>query len=206
MKSEKNKTKKYLYIIPLILVPFISIILIIQFRHIVTPTNEEIINKVKDESCYKTKAEYIVKNNKGEYSDNTKIFYKNKSGHRIEFESNMIKVYKDKKINVFDNNSKYEISKELDVVYPLGFIDKILDKKILNIKDGSEDWGDIKYLEATIDLEMNNKHLSKAKVYINIKEKTPIVTKIYNDDGEETLIIVYEDFKYLDDLNKDLFK
>lgn len=206
MKSKEIKTKRYLYIIPLILVPFISIILIIQFRHILTPTNEEIINKIKEESCYKTNAEYIIKNNRGEYSDNTKIFYKNKLGYRIEFDSDMTKVYKSKNINLSEKDTSYEVNKKLDVLYPLGFIDNILNKKVLNIKDGSEEWGDIKYLEITIDLDMSNKHLSKAKVYINKKEKKPIVTKIYNDDGDESLVIVYKNFKYLDDLDRELFK
>lgn len=206
MKSKKIKTKTCLYIISLILLPFISIILIIQFRHAVTPTNEDIIKKIKDENCYKTNAEYIIKNNRGEYSDNTKIFYKRKLGHRVEFESDIIKIYKNEKINVFENNTSYEINNKMDILYPLGFIDNILNKKILDVKEGSEEWGDTKYLKITIDLESSNKHLSEAKVYINKKDKKPIVTKVYNDNGDETVVIVYKNFKYLDNLKKDLFK
>ena len=206
MKSKKIKTKTCLYIISLILLPFISIILIIQFRHAVTPTNEDIIKKIKDENCYKTNAEYIIKNNRGEYLDNTKIFYKRKLGHRVEFDSNIIKIYKNEKINVFENNTSYEINNKMDILYPLGFIDNILNKKILDVKEGSEEWGDTKYLKITIDLESSNKHLSEAKVYINKKDKKPIVTKVYNDNGDETVVIVYKNFKYLDNLKKDLFK
>ena len=206
MKSKKIKTKTCLYIISLILLPFISIILIIQFRHAVTPTNEDIIKKIKDENCYKTNAEYIIKNNRGEYSDNTQIFYKRKLGHRVEFESDIIKIYKNEKINVFENNTSYEINNKMDILYPLGFIDNILNKKILDVKEGSEEWGDTKYLKITIDLESSNKHLSEAKVYINKKDKKPIVTKVYNDNGDETVVIVYKNFKYLDNLKKDLFK
>ena len=60
-------------------------------------------------------------------------------------------------------------------------------------------------MEIYINLSSKNKHLSKAIVYINKEDKSPIITKIYNSDGEESVIIVYDKFEYLENIDKNLF-
>ena len=58
--------KKKIIITLLLIIPFISIFLVVIFRGILSPDNEEIIRDLKNIKCYETKVEYIVKNSKGE--------------------------------------------------------------------------------------------------------------------------------------------
>lgn len=208
MKSEKQilkkiKGKKLLLL--LLIIPFISIILIITFRHTYAPTNEEIIKKIKDLDAYSTKAEYIIKNTKGEYKEETNIYYCKDIGMRIEFGQDRVKIYKDGFINVNDNGDEYELNENFDTLYPLAFYNNLLSNEIKEVKEGSEEWGDIKYLEVDISLPSKNKHIASAKVYINKADKSPIVTKIYDSDGKERVAILYKEFKELKEIDRGLF-
>ena len=62
MKFELSKFKKWAFL--LLLIPFISIIIVIIFRHSYFPTNEEIIEEVKNAENYTSKVEYQRKNQK----------------------------------------------------------------------------------------------------------------------------------------------
>lgn len=207
MKSKENKNGKgkYIAIFALLLVPFISIFLIIQYRHIFAPTNDEIIDYILESEGYKSNVEYTVINSKGEFKEDVEMYYKKQYGFRVEFPEERVKIYKDGYISIIENDYEYELNEGFDTLYPLGFISNILKNEITEVKEGTEEWGDIKYLEFCINLSSKNKHLSKAKVYINKEDKSPIVTKIYNSDGEESVIIVYDDFSYLDNIDKNLF-
>ena len=203
MKSEKNllnkiKERKVLLLL-LLLIPFISIIAIIGFRHNYAPTNEEIIEYIKKSKAYTSKAEYKIKNSKGEYKEDTNI------GMRIEFGQDRIKIYKDGYISMQDKGGKYELEKDFDSLYPLSFVSNLLCGDIEEINEGAEEWGDIQYLEIKVNLSNINDHMTSAKIYINKEDKTPIVTKIYDKDGKSRVDIVYKEFNYLKEIDKNLF-
>ena len=207
MKSKESKhgKGKYIVISTLLLVPFISIFLIIQFRHIFMPTNDEIIEYVMKSEGYRSDAEYTIINSKGKFEEEVTMYYKKNYGFRVEFPEERVKIYKDGYISIVENDYEYELNEGFDTLYPLGFVSNILKNEITEVNEGTEEWGDIKYLEICINLSIKNKHLCKAKVYINKEDKSPIVTKIYDSDGEESVIIVYDDFNYLDNIDKSLF-
>lgn len=204
-KNKSGKKKRYIIIIAILLIPFISIFLIIHFRRVVTPTNDEIIQYIIDAKAYKTEATYTIENSKGEFEEEVEIYHKKDLGFRVEFQEDRVKIYKNGYINVQENDEEYEVDEGMDSLYPLGFIGNILSNEIIDINEGTEEWGDIKYLVVDVQLSSKNNHLYKAKVYINKEDKSPIVTKIYNNEDEERVIIVYDDFEYLKDIDKNLF-
>lgn len=189
-----KKSKKVLFIL---LVPFISIFLIIQFRHVYMPTNEEIVESLINTKDYCTRAEYIIKNSRGEHKEEIKMYYSKENGMKLEFGENRIKIYQNGIINIQENEYKYEVNDDFDTLYPMGFVQNILSYEIEDIKENSEEWGEIKYIEINVNIPSKNKHISKAKVYINKEDKTPIVTKIYDDENNERVIIKYKEFEDL---------
>ena len=203
MKLELKKFKKWAVL--LLLIPFISIIIVIVFRHSYFPTNDEIIEEVKSAENYTSKVEYKIKNSRGEYKENTTIYYSKEQGMRIEFEENRVKLYNNGSININDNGYEYELKGDFDQVYPLAFIDTLLLNKIQYMKEASEEWGEGQYIEISIELPFKNNHMTSAKLYISKKDKVPIVAKIYDINQEERVTIIYKDFEYLKKYNEDLF-
>ena len=202
--KEKTKSKKWLVLL-LLIIPFISIISIVIFRHTYAPTNEEIIDYIKNIKSYTVNAEYLVKNPKKEYKEDTSMYYCKDAGMRIEFGKDRVKIYKDGFIDVNENGDEYKLEDKFDSVYPLGFYNNLLERNIKDIKEGAEEWGDIKYLEVDVDISGKNSHISSAKVFINKADKSPIVTKIFDAKGQERIVITYSDFKEVKDIDKALF-
>lgn len=199
--------KKGKYVIVLfILLPLITFLIIIQLRHTITPTKEEIIEDIVKADAYKAKVEYIIKNPKGEYNEETTIYYKKGMGYRVEFEEDRVKIYRDGYISVKDNNYEYEIEEGMDTLYILGFVGNLLSNELIDINENTEEWGDIEYLEVLLTLPSKNNHLSKVIIYIDKKDKVPMVTKIYDSNGDEKVIIIYREFEYVEKLKGDLFQ
>lgn len=193
-------------IVLLLIVPLISIILIIQFRCFHNETKEEIVADVKDNEGYSANVQYTIKNTKGEYVEKTKLFYGKDVGARIDHENGEKEIYKNGTINIFNGKDEYKIDEDFDVLYSLGFINNLLEQKIISIYEKQEEWGDTEYLEIDISLQTKNDHIKKVKTYINKKDKTPILTKVFDKNGQETVEILYTDFQYLDEAEKKLFK
>ncbi|MDD6794104.1 MAG: germination lipoprotein GerS-related protein [Clostridiaceae bacterium] len=203
MKIEAKSLKKWLFL--LLLIPFISIILVIIFRNNYFPTNEEIIDKVKNTEAYTSNVQYIIKNSKGKYEENTKIYFSKKYGMRIEFENDRTKIYKEGSISMKDKGSEYETNGDIDQLYPLAFTSNLLSNSIQEIKEGAEEWGDAKYIEIKVDLPYKNIHMTSAKLYINKNDNTPIVAKIFDINGDERVTILYKDFEYMKKIDESLF-
>ena len=201
------KKNKWIKIVFILLIPFVSIIVIIEFRHRVIPTNEEIIKSIISNSGYKTLAEVNVYNELQEHKECVDLYYKNDVGHRINFnDSNISKIYTEDKIEVKEKEYIYSIDKEKNDVYSFLFIEELLKKDIESVQEKNEEWDDTKYLEIMINVYNDNSNFDKAKVYINKKEKTPIVTKVYDKDGKERNIIVYKKFTYSNKINSKQLK
>ncbi|GAA0078969.1 hypothetical protein UT300005_33480 [Clostridium sp. CTA-5] len=209
MKIKKFSIKKNLIVLILLSIPVITISSIVLVRYILCPTNQEIINNLKETKSYSTGVEYIFKNSRGEFKEETTQYYKKDKGLRIEFgqEKNHIKVYNAGEIHVkSQEGDEFILDNDIDVVYPLALIDNILSNKLSeDIKEGTKEWGDGNYLEVNLEYNLNNKHFNKGKFYIDKKTKSPILLKIFDDKGKERITIIYKDFKIEKNLSDELF-
>ena len=75
MNLKKNLFNKTLIIGILVSIPIFVILLVILCRHVITPSNEDIINELKNTKCYSSKVEYVFKNSKSQFEENTMQYY-----------------------------------------------------------------------------------------------------------------------------------
>lgn len=205
--SDKNINNKFL-IGGLIIIPLIIISVIIICRHVVVPTNEEIMDNLKNLKCYSSTVEYEFKNEKLDYREKTKQYYDKEKGVRIEFndEGDRVKVYKGGEIKVEDNDDEYSLDKDMDIIYPLAFLENVFSNS--NAKDIQEikpEWSDEVYLKINIEYNCKNKHLNNAEFYVNKNTGAPVLLKIYDVNKKERIILKYTDFKEEKQLEDELF-
>ena len=200
--------KKKIIISLLLIIPFISIVLVIIFRAKFLPNNEDIIRELKNIKCYETKVEYIIKNTKGEEREDTIQYYSSEDGVRIEFEDEKVKVYKEDGIHVKDSSdsNEYVIDEGMDILHSLAFMNKILSFPIKSdsLKQDQEEWGDTVYIQVDLELFLDNEHLNIARLFVDKKNRTPIGIIVYNKDGEDTLRIIFKDFKKVKQIDDSL--
>ena len=200
--------KKKIGIALLVIIPFISIVAIIMFRGAVSPTNEEILKDLRDINCYETKVEYIIKNDKGIERENTTQYYLKDNGARIDFDEGVSKIYKEDGITVKDNvsNSEYTVDNSMDIVHSLAFLNKILSCPVINdsLKEGQEEWGETIYIQMDVELFFNNEHLDTARIFIDKNQKVPIGIIVYDKNGNDSVRIIYDQFKSLKEIDQNL--
>jgi len=192
----------------LFVIPLLIIFVIIICRNFIIPTNKDIIDNLKNMKCYTSSVEYEFINEKLNYKENTNQYYAAEKGMRIEFKDDgeRVKVYKGGEIKVEDNNDEYFIDKDIDIIYPLAFLDNIFSNSNLEkVQEIKPDWSDEIYLKLDIDYNCKNKHLNNAEFYINKKTGKPVLLKIYDVNKKERIIIKYNDFKQEKQLNGELF-
>lgn len=200
--------KKKVLIGLLLLIPFISILLIVLFRTVAEPTNEEIIQQLKDIKAYTSDVEYIFINTKDELREETKQFYEKDKGVRVEFGKDRTKIYKENTILIKDNigSKEYTVEAAMDKVHSIAFMKNILSYPIEpgSIKCGQEEWGDRQYLEATINLYLDNEHMEKAKIFIDKEKTSPIGVIVYDKDGKDRIRIIYKNFEKVKQIDENL--
>jgi len=209
MNLKNNLLNKILIMGAVLLIPVCIILVVILGRHVVTPSNEDIINELKNTKYYSSKVDYVFKNSKSQFEESTMQYYSADKGSRIEFQegSGRVKVYNGGEIRVEGNeDNEYTIEKDIDVIYPLAFMENILSNpQIDEIKEVKAEWGDGVYLQVNIQYQSQNKHLSKAEFYIDKNKEAPVLLKVLDDSGKERIIINYKDFKKEKSLSDDLF-
>lgn len=193
----------------LIFTPIFIILLVVLFRNSISPSNESIINDLKNTKFYSSKVNYIFKNSKSQFEENTIQYYSFDKGSRIEFKDGYerVKVYKGGEIKVEENRDReYSLNKDIDIIYPLAFIENILsNSENTNIKEVKTEWSDSIYLQVDITYNSNNKHLNKAEFFVDKNKGVPVLLKILDDENNERIIITYKDFKKEKNLSDDLF-
>lgn len=174
------------------------------------PNNEEIIRELKNIKCYETKVEYIIRNSKGEEREETVQYYSKDEGVRVEFKDDKVKIYKADGIHVKDeeSNSEYVIESDMDILHSMAFMNKILSYPLKSdsIEEGQEEWGDKIYIQVDTELFLNNEHFNTARIFINKKTRTPIGIIIYDKDGNDSVRIIYDDFRVVKEFDEDLLK
>lgn len=193
----------------LIFTPIFIILLVILFRNSINPSNESIINDLKNTKFYSSKVNYVFKNSKLQFEENTIQYYSFDKGSRIEFKDGYerVKVYKGGEIKVEENrDGEYSLNKDIDIIYPLAFIENILsNSENTNIKEVKTEWSDSIYLQVDITYNSNNKHLNKAEFFVDKNKGVPVLLKVLDDENNERIIITYKDFKKEKSLSDDLF-
>ncbi|EKQ50425.1 MULTISPECIES: germination lipoprotein GerS-related protein [unclassified Clostridium] len=209
MNIERSLFNKMLLMGIIILIPILVISLVILCRHAITPSNEDIVKELKNTKCYSSEVEYVFKNLKSQFQENTMQYYSFDKGSRIEFQdsSNRVKVYKGGEIKVEgDDNEDYTLDKNIDVIYPLAFIENILSNyQVDDVKEVKSEWGEGVYLQVNIEYNSKNKHLNKAEFYIDKSKRVPVLLKILDDNDKERIVITYKNFKEEKNLSNDLF-
>lgn len=191
----KNKIK--ILVVALVIIPLVMMMVLIIVKGNYTLTNEQIIEKIKTTDNYSEKINITFKNQIKEYEEDAEIFSDKDGGLRIDFGGDRTKIYKDGHIFVKDNRDQYEIDENFDIVYPLTFMENILENDITSIEEGHEDWGDIEYIKVDLKLNESNNHIDRATVYLDKKNCQPIVTRIYSKNNDESITIKYLEFRVL---------
>jgi len=209
MNLKKSLVNKKLIIGISVFIPIFIILLIIVCRNIITPSNQDIINELKNTKCYSSKVEYVFKNSKSQFKESTIQYYSFDKGSRIEFKNgyDRVKVYKGEDIKVEENaTDEYILDKNIDIIYPLAFIENVLSNpQDGDIKEVKADWGQGVYLQVDMKYSGKNKHLNKAELYVDKNKKVPVLLKILDDSNKERIVIIYKDFKKEKILNDNLF-
>ena len=209
MNLKKSLFNKKIIIATLVFIPIFVILLIILCRNVITPSNQDIINELKNTKCYSSKVEYVFKNSKSQFEESTMQYYSFDKGSRIEFKGGYerVKVYKGEEIKVEGNaDEEYILNKDMDIIHPLAFIENILSNpQSGEIKEVKEQWSEGTYLQVDINYNSENKHLNKAEFYIDKDKKVPVLLRILDDDNKERVVISYKDFKKEKSLNDNLF-
>lgn len=203
----KNPINKKIMIGTLISSPIIIVLLIILFRNTVIPSNESIINDLKNIKYYSCRVNYIFINSKSQFEEDTIQYYSFNKGYRIEFNDGRVKVYSGGEIKVEENNEKeYILNKDIDIIYPLAFTGNVLSNaENTEVKEVKNEWNDSVYLKIDITYNVNNKHLNKAEFFVDKNKGIPVSLKILDANNKERIIITYKDFKKEKNLNEDLF-
>ena len=209
MNLKKSLFNKKIIIATLVFIPIFVILLIILCRNVITPSNQDIINELKNTKCYSSKVEYVFKNSKSQFEESTMQYYSFDKGSRIEFKDGYerVKVYKGEEIKVEGNaDEEYILDKNMDIIHPLAFIENILSNpQNGEIKEVKEQWGEGTYLQVDINYNVENKHLNKAEFYIDKDKRSPVLLRILDDNDKERVVISYKDFKKEKSLNDNLF-
>jgi len=209
MNLKKSLVSKKLIIGISVFIPIFIILLIIVCRNVITPSNQDIINELKNTKCYSSKVEYVFKNSKSQFKESTIQYYSFDKGSRIEFKNgyDRVKVYKGEEIKVEENaTDEYILDKNIDIIYPLAFIENVLSNpQDGDIKEVKADWGQGVYLQVDMKYSGKNKHLNKAELYVDKNKKVPVLLKILDDSNKERIVIIYKDFKKEKFLNDNLF-
>ncbi len=207
MKFYKLDIKKK--IIFLVMIPIFIIIAVILGRKIVIPTNDEIINELKNTKMYTCNVEYTFINARDNFKENTKQYYRYDKGGRIEFDDyyRRIKIYNGEEIKLQIAGKDYRLNKNIDSIYPLSFIENILSYSISEpIEELNEEWGEGEYLKLNIDYGNDNRYLKTGEFYIDKNKRIPVALKVYDQFGNERILIKYNNFKYEKIISAGLFE
>ncbi|MGL5417570.1 MAG: germination lipoprotein GerS-related protein [Clostridium sp.] len=198
-KVLKEPIKRKIKFASIVILPIIILGVIVGTRGILGVSNEELVDKMKNLKEYTSIVEFTIRNSRGEYLEKAKVHYSENHDPIIEFGDRLVKTYKKDSIQMkYKDGKEYNLEKDTDSFYILSMLNELLKYPIISIEEEAAEWEDLKYVKVSIDIVSNNKHLDKAILYINKKEKIPMLIKIQDINGEERVRIQYRDFEKKD--------
>ncbi|MGL5648049.1 MAG: germination lipoprotein GerS-related protein [Clostridium sp.] len=198
-KVLKEPIKRKIKFASIVILPIIIIGIIVGARGIIGMSNEELVDKIKNLKEYTSIVEFTIRNSRGEYLEKAKVHYSENHDPIIEFGDRLVKTYKKDSIQMkYKDGKEYNLEKDTDSFYILSMLNELLKYPIISIEEEAAEWEDLKYVKVSVDIVSNNKHLDKAILYINKKEKIPMLIKVQDINGEERVRIQYRDFEKKD--------
>ena len=183
-------------ILGLLIIVMVIIGMVIWIRYKFVPTNEEIITKARESECYSSKVLYKIINDREINSDEVVLFHNNEED-KIRFQNGREEIYLKDEIITNENGKTNKVLASLDNIYSLAFLSNILGKDLESVEEGTEEWGDTRYIIINVNFDKSNKHISTAKVYLDKKDSSPIIINIYDENKNKSVIIHFIDFEYL---------
>ena len=170
---------------------------------------EETIDYLKNLDSYSCDINMKIQNDKQTINYSGKQFYDKKYGYRFELEKNRVLVYKENKIFVKDlqNGLSYDTDKDFDSVYKLSFIGEYIGLIYTNekVESSFKNINNEEYQIIHLDIPGNNKNISKADLYVTLRDSFPKYLIIYDNKGREKINVEYSNFKSNPELQKELF-
>lgn len=197
--------KKYL----LILLAIISIITCMGC----TNKKDEDINKytsyLKSLDTYSSNVKVTIKNSKQNVEHNIKQIYSKDEGKYLQVnDERCIWILKDKTmIKDLKNNKVYEQKEEMDYSYKLSFISEYIKRLYVNetVNYSFEKINDCSYALIEFLICDNNRNYEKAVLYLNAENSLPEKVIVYDGEGNESVIIQYNEFKGNINIDREIF-
>lgn len=187
---------------------FVFFILLVGCSKNVKDT-EKTIDYLKNLDSYSCDMNMKIQNDKQTINYSGKQFYDKNYGYRFELEKNRILVYKENKIFVKDlqNGMSYDTDKDFDSLFKLCFIGEYIGLIYTNekIENSFKNINNEEYQVIHLDIPGNNKNISKADLYVSVRERFPKYLNIYDNKGKEKINIEYSNFKFNPELQRELF-
>ncbi|MGE5628089.1 MAG: germination lipoprotein GerS-related protein [Solirubrobacterales bacterium] len=159
---------------------------------------EGFINYLKSLDSYSTEVNIKIINEKQNIEYNTIQYYDKRYGARLELGSDRVFLYKGDKIEVTDikNDLKYTTDKDFDSLFHLSLLEEYIGLIYTNEKLDycQKDIGDKKYQVIGLDIPGNNRNISSAEIYADIKTNVPEFIVIYDEKKSEKVRITYSKF------------
>lgn len=174
-----------------------------------TKDTEKAIDYLKDLDSYSCDINMKIQNDKQVINYSGKNFYDKKYGYRFELDKNRVLIYKEDKIFVKDlqNGLAYDTDKDFDSVFKLCFIGEYIGLIYTNekIENSFKNVNGEEYQIIHLDIPGNNKNISRADLYVNLRDNFPKYLIVYDNKNKEKINVEYSNFKFNPELQKELF-
>lgn len=171
---------------------------------------EDLIYYLKDLNSYSCSVNISMKNTKQEINYSGKQFYHAKYGDRFDLGKDRIILYRQNKIVSKDikSGNVYNGDKNFDSLFKFCFIDQYISLIYTNekVESSFKNIDNQQYQIIYLDIPGNNKNMSKAQLYVNLKHNIPTYLIIYDSMGKERIKVYYTNFKANPELGEDVFR
>ncbi len=170
---------------------------------------ERVINYLKNLDSYTAKVNIKVINEKQNVEYNTVQYYDKNFGYRLELGDDRVLVYKDDKIQVTDikSNVRYTMNKDFDSLFRLSLLGEYIGLAFTN-EEAEYSLKEINgrtFQVLGLLIPGNNRNISSAEIYADLKSNKPEFIIIYDDKKSERVRITYSNFVPDAEINKKLF-
>ncbi|KZL93268.1 germination lipoprotein GerS-related protein [Clostridium magnum] len=170
---------------------------------------EKVIDYLKNLDSYSCDINMKIQNDKQVINYTGKHFFDKKYGYRFELDENRILIYKEDKIFVKDlqNGLSYDTDKDFDSVFKLCFIGEYIGLIYTNekVENSFKNINNEEYQIIHLDIPGNNKNISRADLYVNLRDNFPKYLIVYDSKDREKINVEYSNFKFNPELQEELF-
>lgn len=196
----------------LLIVIGISFVLLVIFlfhgRNI--QNTEKVIYYLKDLNSYTCSVNIQIENDKQKVNYSGRQYYDSRYGDRFDLSKDRVIVYRGNKVFVkdIDNKDKYSMDKNFNSLFKLCFVEEYISLLYTNekIDNSFKKVSEEEYQIIHLDIPGNNKNISRAELYVNLKHNIPVYLKIFDSTGRKRVDVHYTDFKANLDMNENMFE